>query len=711
MKGPAGAPTNGAVKLRSAPILAWSLWAAAAGLGAAELVFSVLNRSTDVEGVSGPFLDTLFALMTVVLATVGALVASRRPQNPIGWLFVGASVPWALSGLAEAYGVYALFTDPGALPRGDVAAWLSAWLFIPPLFATPALLFLIFPDGRVLGPRWRAVVWLAGATTGAATLGSAVSPGPLDDPPFENIVNPFGVEGGDFSAALSTFGWAGMVLSVLAAATSMVLRLRRSRGVERQQLKWVASAAALFALACLVGVPSFFAGQDAFGGLIIVVAYMAIPIAAGYAILRHRLYDVELVINRAVVFGALAAFITAVYVGIVVGVSALVGRAGDPNIALSILGTAIVAVAFQPARVRAQRLANRLVYGNRATPYEVLAEFSEQAAMTVATEEVLPTVARTVGEGTGAERSDVWVRSGSELRLAASWPDSAPPTPRRIKLDDGQLPPSLATDGAVPVRHQNELLGALTVIKPRGEALSSAEQRLLADLASQAGLVLRNMGLTAELLVRLDELTASRQRLVSAQDEERRRLERNLHDGAQQHLVALKVRLNLAARQTDDPQLKDALLSLQADTDEAVEALRELAHGIYPPLLAEQGLASALEAQARKSPISVRVEAAEEFPRYPQDVEAAVYFCCLEALQNVAKYANASAVVVRLSEEEGNLCFAVGDDGVGFDPDATPRGSGIQNMNDRLEVFGGRLEVTSSPGAGTWVRGELPQPA
>jgi signal transduction histidine kinase len=574
------------------------------------------------------------------------------------------------------------------------------------------LLFLIFPDGRVLGPRWRAVVWLTGVTTGAAAFGSAFAPGPLDDPPFENVVNnPFGVEGGDFLAALSTFGWAGMVLSVLAAATSMVFRLRRSRGLERQQLKWVASSAALFAIACLVGVPSWFVGLDTFGGLIIVAAFMAIPIAAGYAILRHRLYDVDLVINRALVFGALAAFITAVYVGIVVGVSALVGRAGDPNIALSILGTAIVAVAFQPARVRAQRLANRLVYGKRATPYEVLAEFSEHAATTVATEEVLPKVASTVGEGTGAERSDVWVRSGSELRLAASWPDSGPHVPRRIALDDGELPASLAAEGAVPVRHQNELLGALTVVKPRGEALTLAEQRLLADLASQVGLVLRNMGLTAELLVRLDELSASRQRLVSAQDEERRRLERNLHDGAQQHLVALKVKLNLAARQTDDPRLKDALLSLQADTDEAVEALRELAHGIYPPLLAEQGLASALEAQARKSPISVRVEAEEEFPRYPQDVEAAVYFCCLEALQNVAKYADASTAVVRLFETDGKLCFAVSDDGVGFDPEDTPRGSGIQNMSDRLEAFAGRLEVTSSPGGGTSVRGELPQRA
>ena len=691
-------------------MLAWSLWAAAAAMAAGEGVFSVLNRNTDIEGSAGPVLDTLFGLVMLVLATVGALVASRRPQNPIGWILLGAGVVMSLVGLAEGYGVYALYTDPGGLPGAETAAWLTAWLFVAPLFATPAVLLLLFPDGRLLGPRWRLVVWLTIATIGAAAFDAAVSPGPLDDPPFETVINPYGIEGGNYLTALSMIGWPGMVVSILAAATSMVFRLRRSSGLERQQLKWVASAAALFALACLVGVPSYYAGQDTFGSFIIVLAFLAIPIAAGYAILRHRLYDVDLVINRALVFGALAAFITAVYVGVVVGVSALLGRAGDPNLALSIVGTAIVAVAFQPARVQAQRLANRLVYGKRATPYEVLAEFSEQAATAVATEEVLPNVARSVGEGTGAERSDVWVRSGSELRLAASWPAAPPHAPRRITLDHGALPASMS-EGAVPVRHQNELLGALRVVKPRGEALTAAEQKLLADLASQTGLVLRNVGLTAELLARLDELTASRQRLVSAQDEERRRLERNLHDGAQQHLVAIKVKLNLAARQTEDPKLKDALVSLQADTDEAVEALRELARGIYPPLLAEQGLASALEAQARKSPIPVRVEAAGDSARYPQDVEAAVYFCCLEALQNVAKYADASTAAVRLFETDGNLCFAVSDDGAGFDPEATPRGSGIQNMADRLEAFAGRLEVTSSLGAGTTVRGELPQRA
>ena len=231
------------------------------------------------------------------------------------------------------------------------------------------------------------------------------------------------------------------------------------------------------------------------------------------------------------------------------------------------MATAVVAVAFQPARERAQRLANRLVYGQRASPYEVLSAFSQQAAGTLSVEEVLPTVARAVADGTRAARSDVWVTAGSELRLAASWPAAPPDGVRRIALADGQLPSLPAADSAAPVRHQNELLGALAIAKPRGEALTPADDKLLRDLAAQAGLVLRNAGLTAELLARLDDLRASRQRLVSAQDEERRRLERDLHDGAQQHLVGLKVKLNLVARQAGETHPERSMLvALQSDT-------------------------------------------------------------------------------------------------------------------------------------------------
>jgi signal transduction histidine kinase len=429
--------------------------------------------------------------------------------------------------------------------------------------------------------------------------------------------------------------------------------------------------------------------------------------AVGIAVLKYRLYDIDVVISRTLVYGALAAFITAVYVGIVVGVGTLVGNGGRPNLILSIVATAIVAVAFQPVRERLERIANRLVYGKRATPYEVLSQFSERVAETYAADEALPRMARVLGEGTGAERAEVWLRAGETLRPAAAWPaESNGHAP--LSITGEVLPEIPSADRAVPVRHQGELLGALTVTKRAGESLTPVEEKLLDDLAAQAGLVLKNVGLTAELLQRLEELRASRQRLVAAQDEERRRLERNLHDGAQQNLVALKVKLGLAETfaEKDPAKAKELFAQLKADADEALETLRDLARGIYPPLLADKGLAAALESQAHKATLPVSVDAVG-IHRYTQDIEAAVYFCVLEALQNVQKYAQATQAEIRLGERDGVVTFEVEDDGIGFDPGAAKSGSGMTNMADRLDALGGELGLSGGAGA-MKVSGRLP---
>jgi signal transduction histidine kinase len=259
------------------------------------------------------------------------------------------------------------------------------------------------------------------------------------------------------------------------------------------------------------------------------------------------------------------------------------------------------------------------------------------------------------------------------------------------------------------VRHQGEVLGALTVTKRRGESLTPIEIKLMDDLAHQAGLVLKNVGLTADLQARLVDLRASRQRLVAAQDDERRKLERNLHDGAQQYLVAIKVKLGLAGMLlTKDPdKAKATLTQLKGDADEALETLRDLARGIYPPLLAEKGLPTALQAQARKATLPVTIDA-DGVGRYSQDTEAALYFCILEALQNVQKYAQASSATVRLRELGDQLSVEVADDGRGFDVRNTLRGNGLTNMEDRLDALGGALQIASSPGNGTTLRAVIP---
>jgi signal transduction histidine kinase len=374
---------------------------------------------------------------------------------------------------------------------------------------------------------------------------------------------------------------------------------------------------------------------------------------------------------------------------------------------LSAAAAAIVALAFQPVRRRAQRFADRLVYGKRATPYEVLSEFSERVGNAYANEELLPRMARALASGTGAARTDVWVRIGDRLRSEATSPEDAPPADA-IEVANAD-PRSSASSIFEPVRHQGELLGGLSIEKKPGDAITATEEKLVRDLAAQAGLVMRNVALTEQLRDHIQQLRASRQRLVSAQDDERRRLERNLHDGAQQQLVALSVKLRLAEQLADrDPSSVTRLLAdLQTEAGDALENLRDLARGIYPPLLADRGLVAALESQARKSVVPVRIEA-EGIGRYPQEAEAAVYFSCLEALQNVAKYASASGATVSLSDGDGRLRFEVADDGVGFESTEASHGSGLQGIADRLAALDGELEIRSTPGSGTTVAGTLP---
>jgi len=330
---------------------------------------------------------------------------------------------------------------------------------------------------------------------------------------------------------------------------------------------------------------------------------------------------------------------------------------------------------------------------------------------------------RILGEGTRASRAEAWLRVGEELRRAAAWPGRGGSPLDRVPIFADDLPDLPDVGRVVPVRHQGELLGALTVTKPASEPLTPIEDKLLSDLAAQAGLVLRNARLTAELRERLQQITvqaeelrraagelrASRQRLVRAQDEERRRLERNLHDGAQQQLVALAVKQRLVESliARDPERARQMLSELQTDTAEALDNLRELARGIYPPLLADQGLAEALRSQARKSAIPVAIEA-EAVGRFSQETEAAVYFCVLEALQNVAKYSQASSVAVRLEAGNGLLSFTVSDDGRGFDRTNTKPGSGLPNMADRVAALGGSLTIDATVGQGTIVSGQVP---
>jgi signal transduction histidine kinase len=334
------------------------------------------------------------------------------------------------------------------------------------------------------------------------------------------------------------------------------------------------------------------------------------------------------------------------------------------------------------------------VYGRRATPYEVLARFAEQVGGTYSTDEIASALAKLLVEGTGATTAEVWIARDGATRLEATWPTDAEPF--------STLPGNDEFTRVAAVVHRGETLGDLVIRKAASDPIGPSDQKLLDDVAAQAGLVLRNVRL-------VDDLRASRQRLVAARDAERRKLERNIHDGAQQRLVALAVLYNMAAGLAKPlgEGSQAAIADLGSQAQAALETLRDLARGIYPAVLSDQGLVAALEGQARKSTVPIEVFA-DGVGRYPQEVEAAVYFCCLEALQNVAKYAAATRAVVRLEDDGGHIAFEVRDDGVGFDRAAVEEGLGMRNMEDRIAAIGGTLEVRSAPGDGATIIGEVP---
>jgi signal transduction histidine kinase len=685
------------VRPRTASRLAWSFWAVSLLSLAGSFVFGMLATSFVDEGV----VIVLVPVFLMAFATVGAMIASRRPGNAIGWILCATGVLWGLASLADGYATYAASSARTDTAVARVADWVNLWFYGAATFAPVTLILLLFPEGRVPSRRWRPYVWLAAIGNLIIAVSNAVDPAVTTSDARFLKTNPFGIEGAEeFIGIVTPLAFFSAMVALIASAVAIVLQLRRARGDERQQLKWLAYAGMVnvvtFIVIMIVGSAVGWESNGVFEAVsqaAIITALTLIPVATGFAILKHRLYDIDVVIRRTALYGGLAAFVTVVYVGIVVGIGALVGS--RENLLLSIVATALIAVAFQPARERARRLSDRLVYGKRASPYEVLSEFSDRLAEAYSVDDVLPRMARVLAEGTGASLVRVWLRVGPELRPVAASPADAPTMP--TGSDPSQLP-----DRAFEVRHQGEPLGAITVATPARELLTPAQEKLVEDLASQAGLVLRNAALIADL-------RASRQRLVAAQDEERRKLERNLHDGAQQQLVALAVKLGLVERlvDRDASKARQMLAEAKGETGEALENLRDLARGIYPPLLADKGLAAALEAQARRSPVPVVVEP-DGIGRYPQDAEAAVYFCCLEALQNVGKYAGASSVAIRLGHVAGELTFEVADDGVGFDALVGSYGTGLQGMDDRLSAIGGSLEVRSAPGAGTTVAGRVP---
>jgi signal transduction histidine kinase len=674
--------------------LAHGLWLAVAVLFIASLVLQAVEEpASTVQGI-------VLGLAVASYGTVGGLVARRRPDNPIGWLFCAISLALAVWIFGFSYASWGAQAGAFGRPGAAALAWIAVVTPVAVLgIALPSFL-LVFPDGRLRSRRWAVAIWVAGVGGLVASIGVASA--------IERYSGSLPMAAPGWLRAIPAVGGfvaAGVLLAAAAGVAGFAclwMRYRDAEGERRQQLRLL-----FWMLVAMVAVlPAMFLGW--FGAIFVslVVGFgilFGIPGATAIAVLTFGLYDVGIVLKKTVVYVLIVGLLTLLIALVLVMVSPIGLLAGidteGSRPAQLLTGLIFVVLVLAATWRGIRRLARRIVYGKRATPYEAMAEFSERLGETYATDDVLPRMAEIVRASTGAQVTRVWLSIAGELRPIVAAPASAPEA-AAVPCPPGGIPD---IDGArsFPVRDRGELLGALSVQMPPAEPLSKTGEKLVVDLASQAGLVLRNVRL-------IEELQESRRRIVTAQDERARKLERDIHDGAQQQLVALSVKLGLAEQLTTrDPEKARAVLAeLKAEATDALDNLRDLARGIYPPLLADQGLEAALEAHARKAPVDVRLDA-DGAGRFAAEVEAAVYFCCLEALQNVAKYANANSATIRLASDDGQLTFEVTDDGDGFDP-AEARGAGLTNMRDRLEAVGGELEVRSTRGGGTTVSGRIP---
>jgi signal transduction histidine kinase len=670
---------------RSSSVLVTSLAAIALAL----LIGGLVGQAYGGEGIGA---DVLFLPVVAAFPVVGALIARRQPHNAIGWLFLAI-------GLMTAIGLAADVWFHADLPGSAWAAALGE-LVLSGLLGLPFVL-LLFPSGRLLSPRWRWALWVAVAASVTILFGALFSPSLTEYP---GVRNPLGIE-----AIRGTpldqggIGWLLLLVALVASPVSLVLRYRRAQGEERQQLKWLAWSAALIWIGWLLLEATYAGAEDGSASWLaqipFIVGFLSLPIMVGVAILKYRLYEIDVVIKKTVVFAILVGLLMAIaaVAAIALGGS-LTDRVRDRP-AVALLTGVVLGLLVIPLYRLSRRIADRLVFRGRASPYEVLRSFAGNVGGTYSTEDVLPRMARVLAEATGASRARVWVRVGDVLRVRANWPlDGATPG---TELVDGS-PPADPDDHVAEVRHGGELLGVLSIRMPPNDPMNPSKESLLSDLASQAGLVLRNVRL-------IEELRESRRRIVAAQDERANRLERDIHDGAQQQLVALAVKERLAESLIgkDEERLRAMLRQLRTETESALQDLRDLARGIYPPLLADEGLAAALGSQARRSVVPVTLEA-DGVGRYAREVEAAVYFSVLEALQNASKYSAAEHAIVVLRQSDGALSFEVADDGRGFDPETVPRGSGLRGMADRIEAVGGELRIESALGHGTRVRGYVP---
>lgn len=664
----------------------WLLFAASVVLTAFGVLLHLLNRGTPNSRL---FFDPVLPGVALCYTALGAFVVSRRPRSRIGWLFC-AGVLLAMGFFAEQYAVYSLLVEPGSLPGGATMAWLATWITIPGYLAIWNVLLLLFPDGRVPSPRWRPVLWLSIGLIATTTVLAALTAESLGTAATEPLVD---------NEAMARVAGNGRAAGVLVLAPlcvfGMTRRYRRATEDERARLTWPMRAAfAAVAVPPAATVLSLVAGAPVPIGLyqlVGLVALLGFPAAVARSMLKQGLYEldvqVDTLVNRALVYGSLTAVGIAIFLLVLVLLEALIS--GKHGFGLSLVALVVVAPVATRLRAQLQSSVDRLLYKKRNYDYRVFAALSQSLRSSLGPDAVLPAIVETVATGLKLPYVAITVGHGEDVTASAAYGEA---------LEDVIV---------MPLAHQGEKVGQLMVAPRRGnEPFDSVDRRLLGDLADQVGVAAYALCLTADL-------QRSRERLVTAREEERRRLRRDLHDGLQPVLAGVTLGIE-AARNIVGPQsaAEQLLARLKTELEAAGGDVRRLVYDLRPPALDVLGLVGALRQQADRfalspSGLEVIVEAPEELHGLPAAVEVAAFRICLEALENVRKHARASTCVIFLAVEDSSLQLEVRDDGVGLAV-THPAGVGLVAMRERAAELGGTLSVESLPDRGTRLRARLP---
>jgi signal transduction histidine kinase len=633
-----------------------------------------------------------FYLLVGVWVAIGALIVWHHPENRIGWLLSLVMPLVALDLVAFGFVTYEATTDATSLLGAAALVWLKV-TGMPFGMLIFAITLLLFPNVRFLSPRWRLAAWVAVVSFLAYSPLKALEPGPLILVPYllvPDASSPLAVSEARWALLrpLMELALLSLTLAMVAGLVSLLVRFRRTYGEERQQIKWLIAPAFLF----LLGVPVLVYGEYAssqaifaLGSGMHMLAVTGLMVGMAIAIFKYRLYDIDIIINRTLVYGVLTVSVVVIYVLIVGGMGVLFRSGG--NLILALLATGVVAVLSQPLRERVQRAVNRLMYGERDDPATVFARLGELLEASASPQETLPGLVRTIAQTLKLTYTAIELGKEGDREIAAAYGKPSGEIERFALV------------------YQLEEVGSLVVApRSRGEELTQADRRLIENIARQAGAVAQAVRLT-------NELQRSRLRLVTAREEERRRLRRDLHDelGPQLASQALIIEA-LEKRLHKDPTSAARLLEeLKKQSRRAMQDIRQIVYGLRPPALDQLGLVGAVKealAAHQRSGVSFHLQAKEKMPSLPAAVEVAIYHIIQEAATNVIRHARAKDCMVRIDykdlEEDAEVRLTVEDDGLGLQEDSR-NGVGLHSMRERADELGGIFKIVLKPDGGTQI--------